>query len=119
MEIFEAYISRMSEIRKLSSPSIKKLDDAELYSRRLADNFKRIGELAEENRKVLNDVVFPLIESEEHLSDEQIEKIRKFNEDLVNDAELENLDIGIMGLISERLMRDAAAKDSDEYYILQ
>ena len=119
MEIFEAYISRMSEIRELSSPSIKKLDDAELYSRRLADNFKRIGELAEENRKVLNDVVFPLIESEEHLSDEQIEKIRKFNEDLVNDAELENLDIGIMGLISERLMRDAAAKESDEYYILQ
>ena len=118
-EVFDGYIDRMAEIRRLSSPELKSFDDAGGYSRRLRDNFKRIGVLARENREMLDLVVFPLVESDTALTEEEIGYIRSFNENLVDSLTVENLDGAIMSLLSDRLMKDAQAKGDEEYLIRQ
>ena len=118
-EVFDAYIDRMTEIRLLSSPELKSFDDASGYSRRLKDNFKRIGILARENREMLDTVVFPLVKSDSVLTEEEINYVREFNENLVDSQTVENLDGAIMSLLSDRLMQDAEAKGDEEYLIRQ
>lgn len=118
-EVFDAYIDRMTEIRLLSSPELKCFDDASGYSRRLKDNFKRIGILARENREMLDTVVFPLVKSDSVLTEEEINYVREFNENLVDSQTVENLDGAIMSLLSDRLMQDAEAKGDEEYLIRQ
>ncbi len=118
-EAFDRYISRMTEIRTLSSPTLAEVDDADGYSRRLRDNFKKIGSLARENREMLETVVFPLVDSDEGLSEEEIGEIRSFGEELVDSQTVENLYGAVMSLLSGRLMRDAEKKKEEDYLIQQ
>lgn len=118
-EAFDRYISRMTEIRTLSSPTLEELDDADGYSRRLRDNFKKIGSLARENREMLDSIVFPLVDSDERLTEEEIEEIRSFDEELVDSLSVENLDGAVMSLLSGRLMKDAEQKQEEDYLIEQ
>ncbi len=117
-EIFQKYIERMTEIRVLSSPEMKDVDGADGYSRRLRENFQRIGHLAGKNREMLDQVIFPLTESADLLTEEEITLIREFNDSLVNYMAVENLDSAIMSLLSDRLMQDAERK-GDEGYLIQ
>ncbi len=116
-ESFQKYIQRMTDIRALSSPEMKELDGADSYSRRLKENFQRIGHLARENREMLDQVIFPLADSSELLTEEEIAMIRDFNDSLVNYMAVENLDGAIMSLLSDRLMQDAERKQDEEYLI--
>lgn len=114
---FSEYVSRMSDIRLLSSPQLDGIRNADEYSVRLRENFKKIGELATENRKTLDDYIFPLTESNEVLSDAMVDEISEFNENLVSHMLVENLDSAIMSLLSDRLMRDAEEKGDTTYLI--
>ena len=116
-EAFQNYIKRMTDIRALSSPEMKDLDGADSYSRRLKENFQRIGLLAKENRRMLDQVIFPLAGSETLLTEEEIDLIREFNDSLVNYMAVENLDSAIMSLLSDRLMQDAERKGDEDYLI--
>ncbi len=118
-ELFDGYISRMTEIRLLSSPELKGFDDADGYSRRLRDNFKKIGNLALENREMLDEVLFPFVDSTVPLTEEEIRYVREINENLVDYQAVENLDSAIMSLLSNRLMQDAEKKEDEDYLIAQ
>ena len=67
---FNKYAERMLEIRKLSSPDIKKFDNADDYSKRLRHNFQKIGRLAAVNREMLDKELYPLLNSTDELADE-------------------------------------------------
>ncbi len=116
---FEGYVSRMEEIRRLSSPNLGELNSADEYSERLRHNFERIGVLAGENRKMLDQDLFPLLDSEKELTEEQIESMTSLGEALMDASDLEMLDLPIMSLISNRLMEDAQKKDELSHLLRQ
>ena len=58
-EQFKAYVSRMAKIRRLSSPTLDGIQDADGYSRLLKESFAKIGSLADENRVFLRSVFMP------------------------------------------------------------
>lgn len=113
-EEFNHFIERMAKIRELSSPALYDFDDADDYSRRLRKNFESIGRLAAENRKMLDEVLYPILENEELLSDDSVENMSELSEKLMSvagdDSDFENLDIPIMAMVSERLFRDATER---------
>ncbi len=116
-DILDNYIRRMSYIRALSSPTIADLVNAGEYSTKLKENFARIGDLAAENKKALEDVIFPFAQSEEPLSEEEIAAIRDFNDSLVDSKAAEKLDGAVVSLITDRLMRDAQSKGDVAYIV--
>ncbi len=112
---FNKFIERMAKIRDLSSPPLYEFDDAEDYSKRLRKNFETIGKLAAENRKMLDEVLYPLLDPKAELSNDQVEEMSDFGEKLMNvandEADFENLDIPIMALVADRLSEDAKNRD--------
>lgn len=112
---FADYAERMAEIKRLSSPDIKKSDSADTYSIRLTNNFKRIGELAAINREMLDRDLYPLLESDEQLEEDIIEELESLSEKLLditgNEDAFDTLDLPITALISERLLKDASEKN--------
>ena len=113
------YAERMAKIRELSSPQIGELKNAEKYSEKLRDNFEEIGRIAGDNKDILQREIFPILESEDYLTEEMIEAIRELSYRLVNADDLENLDVPVMSLLSERLIKDAEKKMDHEYIVQQ
>ena len=105
--VYNEFITRLKEIRKLSTPPLEGLDDADAYSRRLRENFIRIGQLAAKNRVVLEERLFPLLKADRKLTDEEIKEIEYLEEKLLNAEDAENLDLPLVVLISERLLKEA------------
>ncbi len=116
---YREYVERMSEIRILSTPTLNEIEDADRYRERLRDNFVRIGELAELNRKFLDSSFYPLIKSEDSLTLEGIEEMEEFGEELISAETGESLDLPIMSLLSERLIKDSERKGDNEALIRQ
>ena len=114
-EEFKKYTDRMLEIHKLSSPDILSFDSAETYSERLRNNFRKIGVLAAQNRKMLDEVLYPYLESEEILEDDIVGELEEYAEALINlggeDGVFENLDLPVASQITEKLLKDAEEKD--------
>ncbi len=107
---YREYVERMSEIRRLSTPTLNEIEDADKYRERLRDNFVRIGELAGKNREFLDACLYPLIKSEEELSSENVDDMEEFGDELISPETGESLDLPIMSLLSERLFKDAENK---------
>ncbi len=116
---YEAYIKRISEIRALSTPSLSDINDADEYRERLRSNFIRIGELATENRRFLDTRLFPILNSEEAIDDEDKKNLNDFSSNLINAENCENLDLSIAAMISERLTSDAGKSKDFEGWICQ
>ena len=116
-DILDNYVRRMSYIRTLSSPTISELENAGDYSSKLRENFDRIGDLAAENKRALEDVIFPFTQSDEPLSDEEIAFIRELNESMADEKVADNLDKVVISLINDRLMRDAQSKGDISYLL--
>lgn len=55
--LFQQYAVRMKEIRLLSTPDLNDIKNPDEFGRILAENFSKIGKLAIENRKIINDVI--------------------------------------------------------------
>ncbi|MCR5267891.1 MAG: HD domain-containing protein [Lachnospiraceae bacterium] len=108
---FNLFVERMAKIRELSSPPIYDFDDADDYIIRLKNNFETIGKLAAQNRQMLDEVLFPILNSDDALSDEMIDTLSEFSENLLSLAEevtsYENLDLPIMTLVADRLMENS------------
>ena len=110
LDEYKEYVDRMSEIRRLSTPSLNEIEVADDYRERLRDNFVRIGELADLNRKFLDAVFYPIIKSEDLLGSESVGEMEEFGEQLVSAETGESLDLPIMSLLAERLFKDAEKK---------
>ncbi len=107
---YDDYITHMKEIRELSTPSLDGISNAESYSTRLRDNFIRIGALASENRKFLDKMLFPLLNSEEDLTKEDVADLDAFCESLFNATDLDALDPVITSMVADRLLKDSLSK---------
>lgn len=105
------YITRLEKIRRLSSPSLEGIDDAKLYSDLLRKNFIRIGNLSTENRAFLDTELFPILFSSGNLTEAQTDELIALSEALLSPTNVENLDLPIVSLISDRLLKDAAPQD--------
>ena len=113
------YSRRMSRIRMLSSMQIDTIGTAEAYRAALSENFKNIGKLAEGNRSVVDDIINPMLENDDTLSEKTIQTIRTLNDSLLDIWTHDNVDLPMMSLLSERLMKDALKKDDDDYIVRQ
>ena len=103
---YEEYIRRMEEIRRLSSPALDNIRDADGYSRLLCDNFNKIGELAAINREFLDSTLYPLLKSDD-MRDDDFSKLIDFTDELVCAESAENIDLPIVYLVSGSLMANA------------
>ncbi len=118
-EKLENYVIHLADIRKLSSPRLDRNDSSELYSERLRANFKKIGKLAFENHRILDEIVFPLLKEKDPLPETIVEEVRRFNDSLVNGLTVEYLDAAVMSLLTDRLITDAEKKGDEDYIIEQ
>ena len=102
------YIQRLEKIRRLSTPSLEGIGDARLYSDLLRENFIRIGRLSTENRAFLDAELFPVLLNQKPLSQAQTDGLVALSDALLSATNVENLDLPIVSLISDRLLKDAA-----------
>lgn len=103
---FTSYVERMQMVRLLSTPSLDDVKAADEYGRRLRWNFKKIGEYAGENREMLDKVLFPLLEQDRPLSEEEIAELDKLGKQLVDGEHATEIDLHLSELISDCLARD-------------
>lgn len=66
LEMFREYAERTKEIRLLSAPNLDEIKDADEYGHVLTENFSKIGKLASENRRMINDVLKPMLSPLKH-----------------------------------------------------
>ncbi len=110
MTDYSDYVVRLEQIRRLSTPSMTGIPDQFSYSDRLKANFLQIGRLAGENRTFLRGTFFPTIASEHALTEEDVQGLIALGQSLLSAADVENLDLPIMDMISERLLHNAEDK---------
>ena len=113
------YTQRLLRIRALSSLQVNTVHNADEYRMALTENFRKIGELARENRDVIENVIHPILSHRHQLPDRLVREIHLFNDQLMDAWTHENIDLNIMSLLSERLMKDAACKGDTSYLIRQ
>ncbi len=113
---FKDYARRMREIRLLSTPDLRDIQSADDYSRVLVNNFSRIGELAEENRKLIDAYIKPLIVSEAIVTDQMRHQLEFFLRLLVKDSSFEEVDVHLSDFLNDHFFIEEIqeAKSSDE-----
>ena len=116
---YENYIQRMVEIRGLSSPSLAGLNRPEEYGERLRENFTQIGKMAAENREFLEETLFHILDANTPLVREEMDRLCDLAEGLLDAEELENLDLPITAMISDRLLKEAKEQGDFEAQIYQ
>ncbi len=109
----QLYMERMDEIRKLSSPGIAGIDSADVYEKKLLSNFKRIGELGLENRRLIKELIDPIISSEGKLSEEERSIIKDIETNLFDSKYASALDMPMVRLLHERACADDSGKDDE------
>ncbi|MBE5872243.1 MAG: hypothetical protein E7294_13480 [Lachnospiraceae bacterium] len=108
---FQQYIERTVEIRKLSTPSLEEITNADGYSERLTQNFIRIGELAAQNREFLDKMIFPVLTAGRQLTEDEIGNLAVLADEMINAAEGEFLDMPIAYLVLERVLSEIGKKE--------
>ena len=116
---FESYRRHMIRIRRLSALQLDNITGTDAYRSALADNFRKIGDLARENRQVMDNVIMPILNSKDRLKGSTVRQLYSFNERLMDAWTHENIDLPVMSLLSARMMDDAYASHDDAYIIRQ
>lgn len=104
------YVETTSWIRELSAPQLTGVKSAEDYRVNLLHNFTRIGELARANSRILNVSYYPLIKSEDPLTEGDIQAIRMFSGMLFEAYTQDYMDLPMLYVQSARLLHDADRK---------
>ena len=111
------YIEISTKIRELSSPKINDKASAEEYRLDLIKSFNNIGELAKINQSILDEHFFSIVSSEESISDESKHALMDFKDALIDPVNMENIDLPILYIQTEKLLSDAI-KDGDSRAII-
>ena len=105
------YVELTQWIRELSAPNIADISSSEEYRVNLLRSFMRIVELAQMNESILNEHIYPLLEPDRDLSKEDIETIREFCSILMDPTSMENVDLPLINLQTQKLVEVAESKD--------
>ena len=114
---FEAYIERIRKIGELSSPLIDDMRSPDDYIDTLSGNFREIGGLAMDNRKMIADKLDPILDSDEPLTEETIEQIEELIAELVDANAASVTDANYAARLSERLMQHSNEKKDIQKYL--
>ena len=116
-DALDRYVELLSRIRLLSAPDIKDLKGADEYRDCLVRNFIEIGEMSEDVRSLLDEAIYPLLDSDKPLTEEQETALNEFSRALVNTTTMNYLDPILCYRIAGRLLRDAEKKGDDRVLI--
>lgn len=105
-------------IRELSAPSISEISNAEEYRDVLLRSFMRIGELSRINEDILNEHIYPILETDKDLNNDDIEDIRNFCNILMDPTNMFNTDITMIYVHVQKLLDTAKQKDDDRIKII-
>ena len=117
----QEYVDRMKKVRLLSTPDLDQITDAEEYSKVLLHNFSLIGMMAAENRKVIDQLIKPILPTDHALSEDVRAKLDEFADLLFDDQTFGEVDVNLSDLITNRLMEEELhitdQEDINEYVI--
>lgn len=105
---FRDYVERMKEIRLLSTLALDNVTTEEDYGKILIDHFRQIGVMAKENRRIVENVLLPILQAERPLSDEEKQELSELNELLVDYQNGAEVDQHVSEMINERLANEMA-----------
>lgn len=107
----QRYVKLTTWIRELSTPKIKGTSTAEDYREDLLRSFMRIGELAKINQNILNEHLYPLLDPNKDLTEEEMQTMREFCDVLMDPIAMENLDLPMIFVQAERLLKESEKKN--------
>ena len=113
-EALTSYAKRLREVRKLSAPSVEEVKNADDYCRLLLHNFRRIGELAGENAKVLDDILMPMLQGSEPIDEESAEELDALNRLLMDEYHYDMVDTCLAEMINDRLTSGGEEMPEDD-----
>ena len=108
-QYFDQYVGNMAEIRRLSTPSVDSISKADDFSRLFKRNFEKIGVLSTQNREILRDTIFPMLEPDYSLSDEDKRILEDFADKLLDAYGMENIDPMLELQVAQKLLDHAEA----------
>lgn len=110
---FNRYIEQTKQIRELSAPRVSNLSDENDYRKCLLENFAAIGELAEDNNRILARHCFPLLLSDEPLDQDTIAIWSDFCRKLFDAATISHADGVLLYRLGKRMLREAERTDDN------
>lgn len=113
VDIFLQYVRRMKEIRLLSTPDLSTIENENDYSKILVQNFSKIGQLAAENRNIINKYALPLFEKP-FLSETEVKLLKLFCDLLLDSETFDEVDLHLCALINDTLLKSELDNKSIE-----
>ena len=110
----ESLVDNLLKVRRLVKPSVDAVGNADGFSRVISKNYQTISSLCEENDHFLKETLYPLLESEEELSDELSRVLDRFCDLLFTSWPEEDIDLSLLFLTTKRLFSDAVKKGDDD-----
>ena len=110
-EAAEKFVEYSVWIRELSAPQLGEVKSAEEYREKLVLNFMRIGDIARLNGEAISSCLAPVLQSQRLLSEDEVEALLYLKEQLLDAYQMDNLDIPVLYLVTQRLYEDAERKN--------
>ena len=98
-------------IRELSAPNIADISSAEEYRDDLLRSFMRISELSSLNENILKEHIYPNLDKDKVLDDEDIEEVRDFCNRLMDPTNMGTIDVTMIYVHVQKLLEAANKKD--------
>ena len=118
-EELKEYVNGISEIRVLSAVRMDKVAGAGAYALKLREDYQKIGVLGARCRQILQETLYPLIRTAEHIPEEALFALQEFCDELLEPASGEELDLFLLFEVSERLLKEFAFRDQFDGYAKQ
>lgn len=109
-EAVKKFVEYSLWIRELSAPQLKDVESADAYREKLIRSFMRIGDIAKLNEEAVSSCLMPVLESRRLLSEEEVDALLYLKEQLLDAYRMDNLDIPVLHLVTQRLYADAERK---------
>lgn len=113
------YVDKISEIRVLSAVRMDRMAGAGAYAMKLRNDYRKISELGERCREILEGTVYPLIRTKEHMPEDAMFALQEFCDELLEPASGEELDLFLLFEVSERLLKEFAFREHTDGYAKQ
>lgn len=99
----EAYLTRSTEIRRLSMPPKQSDSDATHFYQQFLNNYTRIKALLQENRSMLERSVFQIIRKIPDISIKTADSLMEFSDALADTRTLEMVDLRLAWVIADAM----------------
>lgn len=113
------YVDLITKIRIMSAVLVDEESGPDEYSRKLRNDYKEIGNLGVLCREILDDTLYPILNSKEHIEKNILHVLQDFCNMLLEPASGEELDLFLLFEISDRLLKEFEYIKDIEGYAIQ